>query len=144
MAGYVNRAQILGNIGKDPEITSTPSGIKKATFSVATSESWKDKDGNKQEKTTWHNVVLWRGLAEITEKYLKKGSKVFISGKIDNRSWDKQDGTKGYISEIIADELVMLGDKQGGSGNGDMGSSEPPPEGSRGSGGKPPEDDLPF
>lgn len=136
MAGSVNTATILGNLGKDPVITTSSSGIKKAAFSVATSESWTDKSsGEKKENTTWHNVVVWRGLAEVVERYVKKGSKVYISGRIDNRSWDKPDGTKGYISEIIADNLVMLDGKRG-----DADSSAP----SGGSGGHAPEDDLPF
>lgn len=108
-----NQATLVGNLGKDPEIKTVPNGDKVANFSIATSETWKDKSGQKQERTVWHNIVCWRGLAEIVEKYVKKGDRVLVTGRIDNRSYDKQDGTKGYISEIVADNLKMLGGKRG-------------------------------
>lgn len=109
-----NQATLVGNLGKDPEIKSVGgNGDKVANFTIATSETWKDKSGQKQERTVWHNIVCWRGLAEVVEKYVKKGDRVLVTGRIDNRSYDKQDGTKGYISEIVVDNLKMLGGKRG-------------------------------
>lgn len=105
----LNRVCLIGNLGKDPEIRSIPSGSKVASFSIATTESYTGKDGNKQDKTEWHNIVLWRGLADIAEKYLRKGSQVYIEGKLQTRSWDDKDGQKRYITEIVAENLVMLG-----------------------------------
>lgn len=105
----LNKATLIGNLGKDPEIRSIPSGSKVASFSIATTESYTGKDGQKQDKTEWHNIVMWRGLADIAEKYLRKGSQVYIEGKLQTRSWDDNLGQKRYITEIIADNLVMLG-----------------------------------
>jgi len=109
MAKSLNKAMLIGNLGKDPELRYTPSGVAVATFSVATNESWKDQDGNLQERTEWHNIVAWRKLAEICGEYLKKGKKVFIEGRIQTRSYDdKNTGAKKYITEIVADNLIML------------------------------------
>lgn len=104
----VNKVIILGNLGKDPEIRTLENGTKVANFSMATSESYKNKEGQRVTNTEWHNVVLWRGLAEIAEKYLQKGSQVFIEGKIKTRTWDDKDGNKKYMTEIVGDNLVML------------------------------------
>lgn len=112
----VNKVILLGNLGKDPVVRRTENGVAVATFSLATSERYKDKDGNTQEKTEWHNIVLWRGLAEVAEKYLHKGDKVYIEGKITTRSYE-QDGIKKYVTEIVADTMNMLTPK-GGSGGG--------------------------
>lgn len=107
----VNRATLIGNLGSDPEIRHTTSGKAVASFSLATSERFKDKTtGENKSLTEWHNIVLWGSLAEIAGKYLKKGSKVYIEGKIKTRSWEK-DGTKRYITEIVADNMTMLGEK---------------------------------
>ena len=107
-----NLVILIGNLGKDPELRYTPSGTAVATFSVATSETtFKDREGNKQTKTEWHNIVVWRQLAEICGKYLHKGKQVYLEGKIQNRSYDDRDGNKRYISEIIANEMQMLGSK---------------------------------
>lgn len=114
--GSLNRVQLIGNLGKDPEIRAIPSGAKVANFSIATTESYTGKDGQKQDKTEWHNIFMWRGLAEIAEKYLRKGSQVYIEGRLSTRSWDDQSGNKKYMTEIIADNLVMLG--KAGSGQG--------------------------
>lgn len=135
-----NQALLVGNLGKDPEVKTLPNGDKVANFTIATSETWKDKQGQKQERTVWHNIVCWRGLAEVVEKYVKKGDRVLVTGRIDNRSYDKQDGTKGYISEIVVDNLRMLGGKRGegeSAGADSKTRAELPP-------GVPPEDDLPF
>lgn len=108
---------LIGNLGKDPELRYTTSGVAVATFSVATSESWKDQDGNAQEKTEWHNIVAWRKLAEICGEWLKKGKKVYIEGRIQTRNYDdKNTGQKRYITEIVADSLIML-DGGGGARN---------------------------
>lgn len=114
----VNKVILVGNLGKDPELRYTPSGAAVATFSMATTERYKDKEGNRQEKTEWHNIVVWRQLAEICGKYLHKGKQVYIEGKIQTRSYDDRDGNKKYITEIVADQMHMLGsrDDQGGGG----------------------------
>ena len=104
----LNKVIILGNLGKDPEIRTTQSGKIVANFSVATSEKYKDSAGEKIEKTEWHNVVLWGKLAELAEKYIKKGSKVLIEGKLQTRSWET-DGGKRYTTEIIGSNMVFVG-----------------------------------
>lgn len=114
----LNRVMLIGNLGKDPEIQNLESGVTLAKFSIATSESYKDKSGNTVDQTEWHNIVLWRKLAEIAAEYLKKGSRIYLEGKIRTRSWDDQDGNKKYITEIIGDNFFMLdrkGDFEGGS-----------------------------
>jgi len=111
MAG-INKVILIGNLGKDPEIRSLESGDKMAKFSLATSESYKNKDGQKVDQTEWHNIVLWRGLAEVAEKYLKKGSTIYLEGKIRSRSWDDKEGNKRYTTEIIGDTFTMLGSKR--------------------------------
>jgi single-strand DNA-binding protein len=111
----LNKVMLIGNLGKDPELRYTPDGLAILKFSIATSEYYNDKSGNKTEKTTWHNVVVFGKIAQTLANYLSKGKQVFVEGRINNRSYDKQDGTKGYISEVIANNIVMLGAK-GGSG----------------------------
>jgi len=107
----LNSARLIGNLGKNPELKYTASGQPIANFSVATSENWKDKQGAKQQKTTWHNIVIWGKLAEVANQYLTKGSTVYLEGKIDNRSYDDKDGNKRYVSEIVCDKMIMLGGK---------------------------------
>lgn len=107
----INKVILIGHLGKDPETTHLNSGDAVTKFTLATSESWKDQNGQKQESTEWHNIVLWKGLAEVAEKYLKKGSKVYIEGKIKSRSWEDQEGNKKYATDIIGNSLTMLGDK---------------------------------
>ena len=121
MAGKsVNKVILLGNLGKDPEVKYTPSGTPVAKITVATNERFKDKDGQWQDRTEWHNVVLWQRLAEIAGEYLKKGGKVYIEGKLQTRSWDdKQTGQKRYMTEIVANDLVLLGGR--GESSGDSG-----------------------
>ncbi|MGE5479482.1 MAG: single-stranded DNA-binding protein [Chloroflexota bacterium] len=104
----LNRAQLIGNLGRDPELRSTPNGVPVCTISVATTDSYKDKSGAWQESTDWHTVVLWEKLAEIANQYLKKGSKVFIEGKIKTRSYEK-DGVTRYVTEIRATNMLLLG-----------------------------------
>jgi single-strand DNA-binding protein len=118
MAKGVNKAILLGNVGKDPEIRSTPSGTMVANFTLATSDRQKDAQGNWQDKTEWHNLVAFSRTAEIIRDYVKKGSKLYIEGKIQTRSWDdKESGQKRYRTEIIINELSLLsGRDEGGSG----------------------------
>jgi single-strand DNA-binding protein len=108
MAG-VNKAILVGRLGKDPEIKYTPSGTAIANFTMATSENYKDKDGQKQERTEWHKIVAFGKLAEICGEYLAKGKQVYIEGRIQTRSWDDKDGNKKYMTEIVANTMQMLG-----------------------------------
>jgi single-strand DNA-binding protein len=109
MAGSVNKVILIGNVGKDPEIHRLQNGSLKATFSMATSESYTDKEtGDKKEITDWHDIVLWRRLAEITEKYVKKGYKVYIEGKLKKRSYQDKEGNTRYALDIVADEMTIL------------------------------------
>jgi single-strand DNA-binding protein len=148
--GSLNKVQLIGNLGKDPEVRAIPSGAKNT--------------GQKVEKTEWHNIVMWRGLAEIAEKYLRKGSQVYVEGRLQTRSWDDQNGQKKYMTEIVVDNMVMLGrpggGRDGGAPQGENFRSEPAYNASRSSGGgnssggygggapssmpPPAEDDLPF
>jgi single-strand DNA-binding protein len=109
----VNKAIIVGNLGADPEIRSTSGGARVANISVATSRRWNDRSGQQQEKTEWHKIVLWEKLADIAEKYLKKGDSVYLEGEIEYRSYDDKDGITRYVTEIRARELVMLGGREG-------------------------------
>ena len=108
----MNKAMIIGNLGNDPELRYTQNQTPVATFSVASTERWKDSDGNKLEHTEWHRVVAWKGLAEVCNEHLSKGSKVFIEGKLRTRKWEDQDGNIRYSTEIIARDLEMLGGRQ--------------------------------
>lgn len=112
----VNKVILMGNLGRDPEVRYMPNGEAVANFSIATTENWKDKSGQKQEKTEWHNIVMYRKLAEIAGEYLKKGRPVYIEGRLQTRKWEK-DGVTRYSTEIIADQMQMLGGKDGGSSN---------------------------
>lgn len=114
----VNKVILVGNLGKDPELKYTPSGSAVATFSIATSERFKDRSGEQQEKTEWHNIIAWRQLAEICGKYLHKGKQVYIEGRIQYRTYDDRDGNKKYITEIVADQMQMLGSRSGGEESG--------------------------
>ncbi len=107
----LNKAMIIGNVTRDPEIKTTPQGQTVANFAVATNLTWTDQSGQKQEKAEFHNIVAWRKLAEIMGQYLKKGSKVYIEGRIQTRSWEDQNNVKRYRTEIIADNMIMLGGK---------------------------------
>jgi single-strand DNA-binding protein len=145
MARSLNKALLIGNLGSDPEIRTTSDGTKVAGLSVATNRNWTDSDGQAQERTEWHRVVAWTHLAEIAERFLSKGDRVYIEGEIQYRSYEDRDGATRYITEIRARELVMLG---GGreAGIADGGAvPEPVPAGSVGD--EPPlldDDDLPF
>lgn len=114
MSRSLNKALIIGNLGTDPEVRTTPSGTRVATLSVATSRRWTSPGGDQQERTEWHRVVCWDRLAEICERYLKKGHRIYVEGRIEYRQWEGQDGQTRYTTEIRAGEMIMLG----GSGNG--------------------------
>ena len=120
----VNKVFIIGHLGKDPEVRHSQAGAAIASFSVATTESWKKQDGTKEEQTEWHNIVCFGRLGEICGEYLAKGSKVFIEGRLQTRKWDDKDGNTRYTTEIVAREMKMLGVK-GGQGQG--ASYDPPP-----------------
>lgn len=114
MSRSLNKVQLIGNLGADPEIRSTTSGTRVATLSIATSRRWNDRQGQQQEKTEWHRVVCWDKLAEICERFLKRGDRIYVEGSIEYRQWDGQDGQKKYTTEIRARELIMLGGQDGG------------------------------
>ncbi|MFT2009224.1 single-stranded DNA-binding protein [Pontibacter sp. 13R65] len=114
----VNKVILIGNLGKDPEVRHLEGGVAVARFPIATSETFKDRNGAKQERTEWHNIVLWRGLAEVAEKYLRKGQSVFIEGRIRTNNYQDKDGIQRYSTEIVADNMTMLGGKSDGSNNG--------------------------
>ena len=107
----VNKVILVGNLGKDPEVKYLDSGVAVANFSLATTENYKNKEGERVSQTEWHNVVLWRGLAEVAEKFLKKGSNIYIEGKIKTRKWEDKDGNTRYSTEILGDNMTMLGSK---------------------------------
>jgi len=114
----VNKVILIGNLGKDPEVRHLDNGAAVANFSIATTETYKDRNsGERIDQTEWHNIVLWRGLAEIAEKYLKKGDSVYIEGKLKTRSWEK-DGVTRYTTEVVGDQMTMLGGKKSGDDSG--------------------------
>ena len=131
----VNKVILVGNLGNDPEVRYMPNGNAVANLSIATSESWKDQQGQLQEKTEWHKVTMYRRLAEIAGEYLKKGSQIYLEGKLQTRKWQDQQGNDRYTTEVIADQLQMLGgrNESGGSqgGGGQSGGYQQPPQGSQ-------------
>lgn len=141
----VNKAILIGRLGKDPELRFTSGGKAVCTFSLATSERWSAADGQKNESTTWHNIVAWGKQAEVIKEYLAKGREVYIEGRIANRSYDDKDGNKKYISEVVVQNFQFIGGRGdnagGGGGGGDStppASAPPAPQGDAG------DDDLPF
>jgi len=126
VARGINKVILIGNLGRDPEIRYTPSGNAVANVAIATSESWKDRNsGERQERTEWHRVVFFSRLAEIVEQYLKKGSRVYVEGRLQTRSWE-QDGVKRYSTEIVANEMQML-DSRGEASGADFEQRQPAP-----------------
>lgn len=117
----LNRAQLIGNVTRDPEMKQIPGGQTVTSFSVATNFVWTDSSGQRQEKVEFHNIVAWRKLAEIVGQYVKKGSKVYVEGKIQTRDWEGEDGVKRYRTEIVADNVIMLDRKGAATGEGEMG-----------------------
>ena len=138
----INKVTLIGHTGKAPEVRYTQGGAPVANFSLATNESWTSNTGERQERTEWHKIVAWRKLAEICQEYVKKGSYLYIEGKLQTRSYDDRDGVKRYITEIVASELMLLDRKPGldQAGGGEPPIDSLPPE----SGGAPGEDDVPF
>ncbi|MEP4532404.1 MAG: single-stranded DNA-binding protein [Cyclobacteriaceae bacterium] len=123
MAG-VNKVILVGNLGRDPEVRHLESGVAVASFSIATTETYKDRNtGERKDQTEWHNIVLWRGLAEVAEKYLKKGSQIYVEGKLRTRSWEK-DGVTRYTTEIVGDNMTMLGGAPGSQSGGGQASPQ--------------------
>jgi len=145
----VNKVILIGNLGGDPELRHTVSNIPVVNFTVATNESWVNKEGVREERTEWHRVVAWRRLAEICHEYLRKGRQVYIEGKLQTRRWEDQNGQKRFMTEIVVDEMVILGQRVAEAGpQADEGLvSEPPPGDSDYGELQPPaegDDDLPF
>lgn len=108
MPRSLNKVMLIGNVGRNPELKFTPSGIPVTSFRMATTETWKDRDGNLQEHTDWHTVVAWRGLAEVIHKLVKKGSRVFIEGRIQTRSFEDKNGNRKHVVEILADNMLLI------------------------------------
>ncbi|MEP6861444.1 MAG: single-stranded DNA-binding protein [Deltaproteobacteria bacterium] len=166
MAGGVNKVILVGNLGADPDMRYTPSGQGVCELRVATSESWNDKNGQRQERVEWHRIVVWGKRAEVCSKYLSKGRQVYIEGRIQTRTYDDKDGNKRYITEVIANDVQFLGGGNregggagggGGGGGGGRKDDGPPPSdadfggsgggyggGGGGGGGGGPDDDIPF
>ena len=145
----VNKVILVGNLGRDPEVRYMPDGGAITNISVATTDTWKDKAGEKQEKTEWHRVAFFGKLAEIAGEYLKKGSQVYLEGRLQTRKWQDKDGQDKYTTEIVADRMQMLGARSGGGAGGDMpsgGSGGGAPQKPSGAGGKFDDfpDDIPF
>ena len=134
--GTVNKIILVGRLGADPQLKYTPSGKANASFNLATNMVWKDQDGNQQEKTDWHRITAWGKLAEVMGEWLKKGSYVFIEGRLQTRSYEDSNGVKKYMTEVVATDMEMLGRKGEGAGSDDI----PPPEESPQMG----DEDLPF
>ena len=129
MARGINKVILIGNLGGDPEVRYTPGGAAVANVTLATNESWNDREGQRQERTEWHRLVFWSKLAEIVGQYLKKGSKIYVEGRLQTRSWDDQSGQKKYTTEIVVSDMQML-DGRGEGGGGGMGGAPgggPPP-----------------
>lgn len=144
MARGVNKVILIGNLGADPELKYTPSGTAVCTFRLATSESFKDRDGNMQERTEWHRIVAWTKLGEIAAQYLSKGRQVYVEGSIRTRSWEDQSGERKYMTEIVARDIQFLGG-QGGQGGGGGGYGGGQGGGGNDFGGPPStDDDIPF
>jgi len=143
MAG-INKVIIVGNLGRDPEISYMPSGKAVTKFSVATSESWKDKTtGEKKERTEWHRIIAYDKLGEICGEYLAKGRQVYVEGKLQTRSYDDKEGVKRYTTEIIANDVQFLGGRESGGGRPNSGGA-PPKDVGGGQGQPPGDDDIPF
>jgi len=141
----VNKVILVGNVGKDPEVRYLENGVAVAKFPLATSENYKNKSGERVSNTEWHNIVAWRGLAEIAEKYVKKGNQLFIEGKLASRSWDDKEGNKRYITEVIVNNMQML-DKRNQSSDNQPAAAvvEPKADSSVETNEEKTEDDLPF
>lgn len=128
----VNKVILVGNLGNDPEVRYMPNGNAVANLSLATSESWKDQQGQMQERTEWHRLTMYRRLAEVAGEYLKKGSQIYVEGKLQTRKWQDQQGQDRYTTEIIVDQMQMLGGREGGGQGGQGGGYQQRPQGNQG------------
>lgn len=128
MSRGLNKVMLIGNLGRDPEMRYTPSGRPVTTFSVATNRSWKTSDGERRSETEWFNVVAWGSLAEICNQYLKKGQQVYIEGRLQSRSWEDDDKNKHQTTEVVAKEMIMLGDRRKGNSEGAEEGDEASPD----------------
>jgi single-strand DNA-binding protein len=135
MSRGLNKVMLIGNLGRDPEMRYTPSGRPVTTFSLATSRSWKTSDGERRNETEWFNIVAWGSLAEICNQFLKKGTQVYIEGRLQTRRWEDDSGGKHNTTEVVAKEMVMLGDRKRNDHDQDQENEEPNPE---------EEDEFPF
>lgn len=140
MSRGLNKVMIIGYVGKDPELKFTPGNVAVANFSVATSESYKDKNGAQQEKTEWHRIVTFGKTAEVMGEYLKKGMQVYVEGKLQTRSWEDKSGVKRYTTEVVAFAVQFLGKKEGGGANAESSHEEAPHNNPT----NPSDEDLPF
>lgn len=162
-AGGVNKVILIGNLGADPELRYTPAGQAVCDLRIATNESWTDKNGQKQERTEWHRVVMWGKPAEICKQYLTKGQRIYIEGRLQTRSWEDKEGHKRYMTEVVANDFMFLGGRDGaraeggsfeprhgggrnggGSYRGRGGDDMPPPADDFGAPSAGPDDDIPF
>ncbi len=152
MAG-VNKAILVGNLGRDPELRKTPNGQSVVNFTLATSETWTDKSGDRVERTEWHRIVVWGRTAEMCNQYLSKGRTVYIEGRIQTREWEDKDGNKRYTTEINANIVNFIGPRSSGSDSGggtsggpsgDRGEGDGPASGAGGDPGAPVDNDIPF
>ncbi|MDR0926423.1 MAG: single-stranded DNA-binding protein [Ignavibacteria bacterium] len=119
MSRTLNKVMLIGNVGKDPELKHTPSGIPVTSFNLATTDSWKDRAGNLQEHTDWHSVVAWRGLAEVCHKLVKKGARIYVEGKLQTRNFEDKNGLRKHVVEILIDNMLLLDAKRGKEGGDD-------------------------
>ena len=141
----LNKVMLIGNLGRDPEVRYTQSGTAVANFTLATNERWTDRDGNRQERTEWHRIVVWGKQAEIASQYLRKGRQIFVEGSLQTREWTDKEGQKRYTTEIKAFNFQMLGSRDGGGGDGGGGGpQEPGGHDDAGGGGSYQDDDIPF
>ena len=141
MAKDLNKAMLIGRLGQDPELKYTQSGVAVVSFSIATGLKWKDTEGNWQERTEWHNCKAWRGLAETISNYLKKGSKVYVEGRLETSNWEDENKKKHYKTEIVVDDMIMLDSKgEGGGSNQSSGATTKPAVKNNAA----TDDDLPF
>jgi len=142
MANGLNKAILIGNLGRDPEVRYTPGGMAIANFSIATSETWNNKEGQKETRTEWHRIVAFGRLGEICGEYLSKGKQIYIEGRIQTRDWEDKEGVKRYTTEIVANQMIMLGSRDAGDGPRAQGPPVADYSGAPTQG--PDDDDIPF
>ncbi len=126
MSRTLNKVMLIGNVGRDPDLKHTPSGIPVITFRIATTETWKNREGKMHEHTDWHTVVAWRGLAEIINKLVRKGSRIYIEGRLQTRQFDDKEGNRRYVVEVLADNMLLLDSKKERYGSGNHNHNDSP------------------